>query len=449
MLLLPLPACERPIAGPASPQPAPEAYAPGRSGPRAKVSYKLAGKRRPASITYEVIDGLAVAEGDIVLGRHAELARAAAERRACSGEVCAVQSPLVHIAGENYLWPGGVIPYEIDRAYTADERAAIMSGIALVDGATNVILKPREGESDFVRFRRVAAGCSSAAGRQGGRQTIDIQGIDDFWCSPGKIAHELMHAAGVWHEQSREDRDGFVRIVWENILDGERHNFEQHIGDGVDVAGYDYGSIMHYDSTAFGKPGASGAPSTTIEVLTAGAVIGQRMALSAGDVAGVNGLYASEDCIHFNPDRLLLTALGSQWRLDERLPDGRTGNMFIAGDTRAEADTTVALIRHYRIDQVCYVGRPDPSTTYFLASGSAPSGPFPGEDCQPLDPAASRVVNDGGWTIVNDTPAGRDYIAAFPNPGEAYRTLDTWRQRGFAFSCYLGRPAPAVTYFRN
>ena len=90
---------------------------------------------------------------------------------------------------------------------------------------------------------------------------------------------------GLWHEQSREDRDAFITINWANITDDDVHNFDQHITDGDDIGGYDFGSIMHYSTHSFSKNG-----DPTI-VPKGGHAIGQRNGLSAGDIAAVRALY--------------------------------------------------------------------------------------------------------------------------------------------------------------
>ena len=36
------------------------------------------------------------------------------------------------------------------------------------------------------------------------------------------VEHELLHALGFFHEQSRYDRDDHVTIIWENIQEGSQ-----------------------------------------------------------------------------------------------------------------------------------------------------------------------------------------------------------------------------------
>lgn len=117
---------------------------------------------------------------------------------------------------------------------------------------------------------------------QGGKQDIGLA----TGCGFGATVHEIGHAWGLWHEQSREDRDSKVQILWQNIEAGKEHNFNQHITDGDDVGSYDYGSIMHYGRCAFSK---NGQP--TIESIPPGKTLGQRNGLSPLDIAAVQSIY--------------------------------------------------------------------------------------------------------------------------------------------------------------
>lgn len=236
---------------------------------------------------------LVVFEGDIIVSdlRSARKAMAAAaslfsgnSRDESLHSQLVVDSPLqaVAIRGSQYRWPGARVPFRIDPGLQAPQR--VIGAIAHWTSLTPITFVERTSEPNYITFRP-GPGCSSFVGMQGGEQFVTL----DVDCSQGNTIHEIGHAIGLWHEQSREDRDQFVEVHWENIAAKTAHNFSQHITDGDDIGPYDFDSIMHYPSWAFSVD----PKLPTLVPKTPGREIGQRNCLSPLDVAAVRFLYPS------------------------------------------------------------------------------------------------------------------------------------------------------------
>jgi hypothetical protein len=237
------------------------------------------------SAIYADVDGMAIFEGDIALGTVEQLEAANQAARDAVGSDPGLIAHGVGITGASYRWPDCTVPYTVDPSLPNAQR--VPDAIAHWETNTNLTFVERTAANqaqyaNWVHFVD-EGGCWSYVGMRGwGEQKISISA----GCPLGSVIHEIGHAVGLWHEQSREDRDLFVTIHWENILEGREHNFAQHISDGDDLGAYDYDSIMHYPRWAFSKNGQD-----TISPVDPNAQIGQRNGLSPGDIAAVGMMY--------------------------------------------------------------------------------------------------------------------------------------------------------------
>ena len=143
------------------------------------------------------------------------------------------------------LWPNGVIPYVFDANVTAANQATTLNAMASWEAVANIDFVPRNSEINYVHIQDNTMN-NSMIGMVGGMQIINIFN----WNLQFVIAHELAHTLGMWHEQSRPDRDSYVSIEFDRIVDGEEHNFDMHPSE--DIHGpYDFDSVMHYSQCAF------------------------------------------------------------------------------------------------------------------------------------------------------------------------------------------------------
>ena len=150
------------------------------------------------------------------------------------------------------LWPNGNVYFEFDANVTPENQNKMKAAMAEWNKIAGVTWYARTNQANYIHIQDSDQN-NSAVGMTGGQQIINITS----WDRRFRMAHELGHALGLKHEQSRPNRDQFVEVTKfcknvEGGCMGTTYTDNFPIDTGASAYGYyDFDSVMHYDQCSF------------------------------------------------------------------------------------------------------------------------------------------------------------------------------------------------------
>ena len=218
------------------------------------------------------------------------------------------------IAYSQYLWPkvGGIaqVPYTIEplSGDLTNLNTAITQFNSTFAGVIQLVA--HGSETNYVDFNfnsgDTSGVCDAFEGDTGkGQQVVGGSGS----CTVATILHEMGHTVGVWHEQTRPDRDTYVSVNYNAVIKGSRGNFDPIYDNQQMLSPYDYASVMEYPAFSFSR---NGEP--CIETVPSGIPLSNPNGYSAADVDGIKRLYGTiptQVTVTSNPPGLQVIVDGS------------------------------------------------------------------------------------------------------------------------------------------
>lgn len=202
------------------------------------------------NVTYKVVDGRAVWQGDIDLGP--------APPPGLFSDA---------IKDMSHRWPDGEIHYEIFAQSFQDGQIVTMDpGVrAAIEASVNeyVLRTPLKFVEDsglsshpFIRFVPSAFSDGHSASVSVGPSSTDpgepsVIFIDANGAGVSTALHEVGHSVGFAHEQSRADRDAFLDYDEDCVIADDKSQFDKTGSDFELFGSFDFSSIMLYSSTSF------------------------------------------------------------------------------------------------------------------------------------------------------------------------------------------------------
>ncbi|RZT95671.1 astacin (peptidase family M12A) [Ancylomarina subtilis] len=189
------------------------------------------------------------------------------------------------INGNRWNYQYNRIAYVVNSSLPDKQR--VTDAINHIEANTNIDFVTRTTQPDYIEIVHSDNGTySTDIGKGGGRQEIGLAS----WATMGNTVHELLHALGVFHEHTRQDRNDHIIVNWQHIGTNPNTIYQYQIYtnnySGFDHGNFDFNSIMLYPS--IWNSNTSGWSMTD---LNNNPFTAQRTGLSAGDIALLNELY--------------------------------------------------------------------------------------------------------------------------------------------------------------
>ncbi|HEY3836669.1 MAG TPA: M12 family metallopeptidase [Bryobacteraceae bacterium] len=241
-------------------------------------------------VTYKVRNSVAIYQGDIVLGKTSDLKEQRPFPANDQDRVPHPDAAFLTGAENSDLWPNGVVPYVIDNSVTGNLLSAVMQAMQTYNNNTPVKWTARTNQANYVQFTTEPTDSDecgdSYIGVNGGKQQI-VLNPDPSCGLVGSALHEMGHALGFEHEQTRFDRDYYVNILWQNLDKNTLSQYQRDLGQ-VDLLPYNQASIMHY-----GAEDDERVDLPTLTTIPPGIPVAHRSSLSAGDIEAVRTAYGA------------------------------------------------------------------------------------------------------------------------------------------------------------
>ncbi len=232
-----------------------------------------------SDIVIEKVDSICIMQGDILL--------TPSQMSILDDSECVTRGAITKQIA-NY-WRGCTVGYDFASDFTYQNY--VQQALNDISAAADVKFVQRNS-GDRIHFFH-GNGNYSYIGCTGGAQDISIQKGQASYYLKGIVIHEVCHALGLFHEQSRVDRDKYIDILWDNIEKDKIHNFQTYVARGIpgaDIAEFNFLSIMMYGPTSFAKV-VDNVPQPTICKKDGSSYSIQRSYLAQSDIAAIHAIY--------------------------------------------------------------------------------------------------------------------------------------------------------------